>query len=188
MSLIYNGTTIKAINYNGTAVKKVIFNGTTVWTASTPYYAITNGSRTNCPNASAGRNGDDWWGEETGTITCDGVTFYGAKCHTSNGSVSCYANTGNMDTQGCKYVNAQFYTNIWGEGSGVNSYIKVYGNGSQIYSTTSNTSTTVKPTIKVDVSSYSTARIYIESQSLSTGDWGGWDLNVGFINVYFTDS
>lgn len=44
MSLIYNGTTIKAINYNGTAVKKVIFNGTTVWTASTSCYVIQNGS------------------------------------------------------------------------------------------------------------------------------------------------
>lgn len=191
MSLIYNGTTIKAINYNGTALKKVIINGVTVWTASTPYYAIQNGSLVNCPNASGGCTGDGGLYHDSGTITYDGHSFYGGGCHsTVEGSVAVYSNTGNMSTNGCKYLKLTIYENVWGMND-VSSYtdLTVYGNGNSIYTKRfDNLANNTQATVTIDVSAYSNARAYLKTQDLSHNDnQNGWWLYAGFINVQFTD-
>lgn len=116
------------------------------------YYAIQNGDLVNCPNAQAYIDGD-FWDNSCGKITnYREPYFYGFAFRAYEAGATGHANTGNMPTNGCKYMTVSVASLTWVSDSP--NKFAVYANGSTIYNPTM-TNNTVN-TYTIDVSTYST--------------------------------
>lgn len=182
MAFNFNGNVPTKIVYNGNNVNTLIYNGTVVWTASTPYYAIQNGDLVNCPNARAYIDGD-YWDYSCGKITGYGEPyFYGFSFRAYEDEeeeqygATGYAQTGNMSTNGCKYMTISVASKTWVSNSP--NHFAVYANGNTIYEPTM-TNETVN-TYTIDVSAYSTV-------SATTWRYIGGDMVAvgGFASIQF---
>lgn len=154
-------------------------DGAVLWKRSTPYYAIQAGKLVECPNASAWHGG---YACTSGEISNGYGAFYGGVGHPDGDGDSWGADTGNLDTKGCKYFSVDTF--VHNEGDAMPAEFIMYGNGNVIHSQwLSATSNKVNKT--VDISDYQTVRAYIITRD-NTDENNTW-VNVGFAEVRLHD-
>ena len=149
------------------------------WTGNA-YYAIQNGKLVNCPNCSS--YASYTYATATNEISNGYGTFYGAAGHTAypedgDSSGVCEAWTGDMATNGCKYLTIDALNKNSGEHWGAR--LVVYANGEILNQAVPNDSTTP---YTIDVSAYSTVNAHVYGNFNDTCN--AW-MNIGFVNVRF---
>lgn len=100
------------VTASGVQIDKVVTkSGKTLWTRSTPYYAIQNGNIVNCPNASAWSN--IGYNNVSGEVDNGYGSYYGGGGTTNEetGANGWGASTGTLSTNGCKYLYIKTYQN-----------------------------------------------------------------------------
>lgn len=179
MGLNINGGVPKVITVNGTPVKTVQLNGVVIWTAITPWYAISNGVPQSGCNAWAWCGG---YGEGQGTGNDNGVSYYGGWGHTNGTSASWGADTGNLDTKGCGTLSVSTHINNWSNGPTAS--LTVYGVNSSGASTTlyEDWQYSGSSTRTFNVSGYSYARVRINAGANENAN--AW-MNTGLEEVRF---
>lgn len=148
-----------------------------IWT-STSYYAIQNGvlQRSNAPGAYAWSGGYSN-GSGDSITGPDSTKYYGGFGHTNGGSDSWGANTGDLSTNGCKYLNIIAYAYLWGDDSGTPK-LQIFGDGVSIKDTYVPDG---KLNTTIDISKYNKVRAYISYTEREDKD-NSW-INVGFNEV-----
>lgn len=171
---------------SGVQIDKIVTkNGVVLWSRSTPYYAIQNGTVVDCPNVSVGCIGG--YANAYETITSGNHTFFGASSHSGSPHEdydyeNCVCDTGSMDTKKCKYMSVTAFLHEWGYDVWKPS-ITIWGDGNQIlfeYAINDGNS----QTWTLDVSAYSTIRVRCEAKCSAEGDRDVW-MAAGIENLRF---